>query len=142
MNLRSILPAAVSVAEGMIGDLPTTLLPAEEHLVQRAVNKRRRAFSAGRGCARAALASLGLPGAQDIAIMSGPRRQPLWPSGIVGSITHSEAYCAAAVAWESQLAGLGIDAELNTPLDDDLAEFVLSSSERRWCRFASPAHVY
>lgn len=89
------------------------LLPEEEVLVARAVAKRRREFAAGRHCARKALARLGWPG---FAVLAGANREPLWPPGIVGSITHCRGYCAAAVARATDLTALGIDAELNAEL--------------------------
>jgi 4'-phosphopantetheinyl transferase EntD len=67
----------------------------------------------GRALARAALAQLGVP-AQ--AIMPGERGEPLWPDGIVGSLTHCAGYRACAVARSSEFAAVGIDAEPDEPL--------------------------
>src|SRR5258708_8108427 len=72
-----------------------SLLSLEESLVAKAVPKRRREFTAGRNCARRALAQLGYP---DFALLAGSHGQPLWPPGIAGSITHCDDYCAVAVA--------------------------------------------
>lgn len=36
---------------------------------------------------------------------------PVWPEGIVGSITHTEGFVSAAVGWASEFRGLGIDSE-------------------------------
>ncbi len=98
----------------------------EEAALGRVVDKRRREFTTGRNCARRALAMLGLP-AQPI--LPGAGRQPLWPSGIVGSITHCDGFCAAAVARQNQLAALGIDAELNQPLPSEVLRLVLVEAE-------------
>src|ERR1700724_3380486 len=38
-------------------------------------------------------------------------RAPIWPDGVVGSITHTGDFAAAAVAWAADIAGLGIDSE-------------------------------
>jgi 4'-phosphopantetheinyl transferase EntD len=38
-------------------------------------------------------------------------RAPIWPDGVVGSITHTGAFAAAAVAWVADIAALGIDSE-------------------------------
>jgi len=102
---------------------------AEEAALGRAVDKRRREFTTGRNCARSALAMLGLP-AQPI--LPGPGRQPLWPSGIAGSIAHCHGFCAAAAARQDQLAAVGIDAELNQPLPQEVLHLVLLEAERRW----------
>ncbi|MGC0152590.1 4'-phosphopantetheinyl transferase family protein [Chromobacterium vaccinii] len=75
--------------------------------LRRAVPKRRAEFLAGRRLAREAL--LRLTGrAADIAI--GPQREPLWPDGVRGSISHSGdlAVCLATAAAD---ALVGIDVE-------------------------------
>lgn len=103
------------------------LLPAEEAIVALAVPQRRREFATGRLCARRALARLGLPPS---AILAGPAGQPLWPDGIVGSITHCAGYRAAAVAWSGDVGALGIDAEPHAPLPDGVLDTVASDDER------------
>ncbi len=77
--------------------------------------------------ARAALEKLGLPPAP---ILTGPSREPLWPDGIVGSITHCAGLSAAAVARSGDIAGLGIDAE-RTAVSADLEALILTPGERR-----------
>ena len=84
------------------------LWPEEAAAVQHAVEKRRREFAVGRMLARAALAAIGDPPS---AIPTGNHREPVWPAGIVGSITHCAGYCAAAVARDAMVVALGIDAE-------------------------------
>ena len=111
--LEQILPPAVAVVE-TFGDLPgATLFPEEEAAIARAVPKRRREFATGRGCARAALNRLGEP---PVPILRGPQGAPLWPAGVVGSITHCDGYRAAAVARTSDIATVGLDAEPDKPL--------------------------
>jgi 4'-phosphopantetheinyl transferase EntD len=108
-----LVPAGVEVAEST-GPLPgEALLPEEEALVARAVGKRRAEFTTVRTCARIALGRLGLPPAP---LLSGPKREPLWPDGVVGSITHCDGYRAVAVARADQLASIGIDAEPHAEL--------------------------
>jgi enterobactin synthetase component D len=41
----------------------------------------------------------------------GQGRQPLWPPGLVGSITHAGGFALAAVARSSDLAAIGVDSE-------------------------------
>lgn len=65
-------------------------------------------FLAGRWCAEEALQCLGA-GSTHVAMA--PNRAPIWPAGVVGSITHSGDFAAAAVAWAKDIAGLGIDSE-------------------------------
>lgn len=79
-----------------------------ERLAQ-AVPKRKLEFLAGRYCARRAIAGLGLANTGEIPI--GEKREPLWPAGLIGSITHSKGFASAVVASNQQLAGIGIDSE-------------------------------
>jgi len=85
----------------------------------------------GRECARRALEALG---ADQVPIGKGPRGEPLWPAGIAGSITHCPGYTAAAVAWAEDVKGLGIDAEVLTPLAPAVVEVVCTPAERRMLR--------
>lgn len=59
----------------------------------------------------------------------GPSREPLWPEGIVGSITHTDGFIAAAVAPALGLLGLGVDAESATTLGVDVRRHVLTREE-------------
>ena len=111
------------------GSSPPPLAPGEEAFVENAVPKRRRQFAAGRGCARAALHALGHE-AQGVPILRGDKREPVWPAGFAGSITHTEGHCAAAVVRVGRLVGVGIDVERGAPLDDALLERICSPDER------------
>lgn len=92
------------------------LTMAKEHFITipqnlaKAVSKRRAEYISGRYCAKYALKLLGYPGyGEHIPIHQ--LRYPDWPTGIIGSITHKEAFTSAAVGYKSDLAGIGIDAE-------------------------------
>jgi 4'-phosphopantetheinyl transferase EntD len=124
--LERILPASVAVVTTH-EDLDGTLYPEEETVVGHAVEKRRREFATARACAREALARLGRP---PQAILSGQRGEPLWPVGIVGSITHCDGYRACAVARAGDLATIGVDAEPNQPLPDGLLGDIALPEER------------
>ena len=94
-------------------------------------SRRRAEFTAGRLCARMALARLGIPAAP---ILPGPAGEPCWPAGVVGSITHCPGYRACAVARAADLAAIGIDAELDQDLPGDLTEVVATPAELAWVR--------
>jgi len=70
------------------------------------------ASESGRRCAHVALAALGCPTGS---IPRGPRGQPLWPLGVVGSISHCNTWHAACVALTRDVAALGIDVEQHRP---------------------------
>jgi 4'-phosphopantetheinyl transferase EntD len=84
------------------------LLPEEQQYLSRAAPKRIHEFAGGRACARAALSHLGYAG---VALLMSADRAPLWPLGATGSITHTDSFCAAAVAPTRQIRALGLDAE-------------------------------
>jgi 4'-phosphopantetheinyl transferase EntD len=121
-----LFPPGVLLAVAEPGDDESPLAPEEAALVARAVARRRRDFAAGRACARAALSALGRPAA---AIGARPERDPIWPEGVVGSITHTDGWVAAAVAPAAAFAGLGLDAEAGTPLDEALIRLVCRPGE-------------
>ncbi|WP_089155841.1 4'-phosphopantetheinyl transferase family protein [Micromonospora sp. NBS 11-29] len=124
--IEALLPAHAVAVEAFADVAGETPYPGEEDLVARAVEGRRREFVTARRCAREALARLGYAPAP---IRSGPRREPLWPAGVVGSITHCAGYRAAAVAPADAVAGLGIDAEPHAPLPDGVADAVTTAAE-------------
>jgi 4'-phosphopantetheinyl transferase EntD len=127
--IEELLPPEAA-AEETYGDAPATaLFPEEEALLARAVDKRRREFTTVRACARTALARLDVAPAP---ILPGEGRAPIWPAGIVGSMTHCDGYRASAVARARDLLTIGIDAEPNGPLPDGVLEAVSRPEERTW----------
>jgi enterobactin synthetase component D / holo-[acyl-carrier protein] synthase len=99
----------------------------ESALVTKAVDKRRREFALGRACARSALAQMGV---QDGAILRGADGAPLWPHGVVGSITHTDGYACAVVGAASRFAAMGVDAERIGGVGDELLPRLFDDSER------------
>ncbi len=105
-------------AESQLAAFADISLPPE---LATAVIKRRVEYLAGRHCARAALRAHA-PALAEAPIARGPDRAPAWPAGVVGSITHTAGYAAAAVAHTHALRGLGLDLE-------------------RWVRPTAPANL-
>ncbi|MBY8881214.1 4'-phosphopantetheinyl transferase family protein [Actinacidiphila acidipaludis] len=128
--IEHVLPAAVrcrAVRGHALDRAP--LHPEEAAAVARAVAKRKGEFAAGRACARAALGALGLPPLP--VPRDGDRGAPVWPRGVVGSITHCEGYRAAAVARSPEILTLGIDAEPHGPLPEGVLDVVHSTAAER-----------
>lgn len=125
--IEELVPAAVT-AVATRGDLGGALFAEEARSLGCAVDARRREFTTGRACARQALARLGLSA---VAIASGSRGEPLWPAGVVGSITHCARYRAVAVARARDVIALGIDAEADAPLPAGVLATVAGDDERR-----------
>lgn len=125
--IDDLLPAGVVTAEAFDDRDDESVFPGEEFVVARAVESRRREFVTARRCAREALATLGIAPAP---ILPGSKQEPVWPRGVVGSITHCVGYRGAAVAARSTLASLGIDAEPHVALSNSILEAVTVPTER------------
>jgi 4'-phosphopantetheinyl transferase EntD len=125
--LHDIVPSAVAVAESFADLAEPPLFAEETAVIARAVDKRRQEFTTTRICARAALAQLGLPPAP---IVPGARGAPRWPAAVVGSMTHTDGYRAAAVARTADLAAIGIDAEPDAELPDGVLATIALDDER------------
>jgi 4'-phosphopantetheinyl transferase EntD len=124
---RALLPDTVAVAAAPMTGPAEPLHPVEDDALGGAVASRRHEFALGRTCARRALADLGF---ETGAVPVGARRAPVWPAGVVGSITHTRTFCAAAVARREDHRGLGIDAEELQDLAPGVVDLVLTPDER------------
>lgn len=125
--LRALLPPSVQVAAADPCAPVPPLAGVEAAAVAGAVERRRREFAAGRRAARAALVDLGHP---PVPIPMAPDRAPVWPEGIVGSITHSACDCVAAVADARLHRSVAVDLEPAAELDAALIDTVLTPAER------------
>lgn len=128
LKLTDLFPPGVAVVGGAPLAASGSLFPAEARLVERAVAKRRREFAAGRLFAREALGEIGVPPQPILA----EDRRPLWPAGTLGSITHTEGRCAAAVARLGDFEGIGLDVERRDAVTPNLYRHVLTAGERDW----------
>ena len=62
-------------------------------------------------------------------IGSGSHGEPLWPAGVVGAITHSHEFAAAAVALKRDARAIGFDAERVTQLSADVLDYIAVPAE-------------
>ena len=76
-----------------------------------AIDKRRQEYLAGRISARLALVDLLGAAASNGNLEADDDDVPLWPEGVVGSISHGAGYGFAAVGAASRYRGLGVDVE-------------------------------
>ena len=128
-ELASLFPDHVVVETGVPGQIEGELFEQEAACVERAIEKRREEFAAGRLLSRRALGRLGFaPGP----LLPAEDRSPIWPEGIAGTITHTRNFCAVAVAPHSQSLCLGLDIEDGSPLKDELAERICTPRELEW----------
>jgi 4'-phosphopantetheinyl transferase EntD len=135
--IATLLPPEVNTVERRGDDASVTRLPEEEALIKGAVASRRDEFATARACARQALEQIGAPIGP---ILRGPKREPVWPPGFVGSITHCAGYRAAAVARAAAVLTIGIDAEPHAAIPERVAARVLDDDERSWMTTA-PAGI-
>ncbi|MFG2628564.1 4'-phosphopantetheinyl transferase [Streptomyces sp. NPDC048473] len=126
--IEKILPSQVAVAEALSDPPDAALFPGEEELIRKAVEGRRKEFTTARWCARRALGELGIAPAP---ILKGERGAPIWPGGVVGSMTHCVGYRAAAIARRADVVTVGIDAEPHEPLPDGVHETIALATEQQ-----------
>ncbi|MFJ6786881.1 4'-phosphopantetheinyl transferase family protein [Streptomyces angustmyceticus] len=126
--IDKLLPAPVVTAEAFHDAPLSEMFPEERALVSAAVPLRQNEFGTVRGCARRALAELGIAPAP---LLPGPNREPQWPPGIVGAMTHCAGYRAAAVARATDIRTVGLDAEPHLPVDDPGVVDLITLPEER-----------
>jgi 4'-phosphopantetheinyl transferase EntD len=127
-ELSALLPPDVVtvVAGPRHRDVPVLAAEAEYLATHRMRPGREAEFRAGRACAREALLKIGIA---EWPLIPASTREPQWPGDVVGSITHSGAYCAAAVARDEHCSGIGIDIEATCRVGEELAPAVCSRRE-------------
>ncbi len=89
----------------LVDDLELDMLPPG---IRQSVCKRRLNFIGGRLCAEHSLRRLGL---QRAAVGRHQSGEPMWPFGIIGSITHTDEMAYAAVSARYGPFSIGIDSE-------------------------------
>ena len=102
------------------------LLPEEASATTNFSQKRLAEFKLGRACVHEIFASLGFA---DVPLRVGESRQPLWPEGLVGSISHTGDIAICAIASKQDIAGIGIDIEAIESEAFDLLTMVASPAE-------------
>ena len=138
MNL-ALFPAGVQseVRPTALSEGAEPLPEAEAGAMEHAVPARVAEFITGRWCARRALQRLGYGG---VAIPRAPDRSPVWPAGVVGSITHCVGFIGAAVARADHLGGLGFDAELRREFPPEELDAFLTPPERERAHSGASPH--
>jgi 4'-phosphopantetheinyl transferase EntD len=129
MVIQSLFSAEVVTQEMTVPALMENLHPAEWACIDRVALRRRLDFAGGRVCARRALAQLGI---SNFPLLTGAKGEPVWPSGIVGSIAHSGGRCAAAVARRQRIQSLGLDLERLGEFEEGVTKLVCTALELEW----------
>lgn len=114
--------------------------PSRIHLVCHSVNEeiplidnfkekspREQEHRLGRYCAEQGLKAMGKEGNE---IQSSPQGYPIWPQGIVGSISHSKGLCLSAVAKSEYFEAIGIDVEQLNRMKEGSIERIIHPLEK------------
>ena len=114
------------------------LLREEEEFLERLSSaKRKSEFSLGRRCAHQALAKFKLE--SEPILRNADTKEPCWPKDVLGSISHSGKYAAAAVGKVGDISGIGIDLEsLSRVVDFNISRHVCVEKELKWLKSLTP----
>ena len=112
----------ISKIKGQISDV-------EYRIVSNSVLKRRNEFIAGRILAHNALEQLNIYGFD---ILTGNNREPIWPKGIIGSISHNNSFVCAAVTTSDYYKGIGIDVEEDEVIQVSQHNIIFTKNELLW----------
>lgn len=134
---RDVIPHKASLSEAYVDQPGAGSFPGEESLTLGTVPARTAEIRTTRTCARTALTRLGVP---PVALLRDAHGAPIWPPGIVGSMTHCAGYRGAVVSARIHHRSLGIDAEPHASIPEEILEEIvgpderamLSELERRW----------
>lgn len=133
--LEDLAPEAVLVALARAN--PGSAIAAEdESELVRATAPRRMMFAAGRELARELARSIGVTLG---GVPNDPGGAPVWPSGIVGSFSYKERWCAVALSTNPRYRGLGIDLDRVRRLPSDSWDGICNAQERMQVSGVSPA---
>lgn len=130
LTFRDILPPAVVIAESIMGDDGRAPGP------ERGVARPRRPYGsrAAPALADIALARLGIASS---VVDHGEAGEPIWPEGVVGSVTHEDGFHAAAVAPRSRVLAVGIDVVAHRELPESLRAYIRTTEEAAQIRHLS-----
>ena len=99
----------------------------ESVYVEKAATKRFREFSAGRTIARRGLHRMHIP---ETTILVDKDRCPIWPDGVIGSISHSKDTVGVALARTGSFLSLGFDLDSSAAATRDRRDLILTEDER------------
>jgi 4'-phosphopantetheinyl transferase EntD len=114
---------------------PTTETPIDpdefDCLSEKASPKRRHQFLLGRHASRVARSLMGTD--HQSPIRKDKKGQPIWPDGLVGSISHTGTLACCAVARSAEVRAIGIDVEtVRLPRQENLPERIFVEPDLEW----------
>ena len=112
---------------GSIADYTGELEETDLLRISNSVKERRLEFSTGRYFAKQALSFLGFSSNEPLGLDG---RRPVWPKGVIGSISHSDSLAFVIVSNQPWLKGLGVDVEPAAALPSSIHRMVCTPTER------------
>lgn len=108
------------------------LLPQERFIVEGAMEKRQREFATARVIAHQLFADFGI---YRYPLLNDDDRVPIWPTNLIGSISHCNDCCLVAVLRKNNGSiNIGVDVEPDDPLDANLWPGIATGHELRWIK--------
>jgi 4'-phosphopantetheinyl transferase EntD len=103
-------------------------------------------FQAGRSAARQALSRIGIKDE----VGQGEDKLPIWPTGIIGSISHSELLAGAAIAQSDTYKTIGIDIEQDIEkatrvfqrISTSIEQTTFLTDQKSFSESAFPQHLF
>ena len=142
MTLNALLPDLagpdLAIAWAAIEALPGNADPLELQDIASATPPRRREFVAGRLIARMLSDQLGLPPAP---LRRADDRSPVWPADRVGSLSHCDTLCAAAIGTSHAIRSVGIDIETTGRVEPKLWPTLFTERETDYFTSLTPEKV-
>jgi 4'-phosphopantetheinyl transferase EntD len=135
IDRRIPIRPGMTILAGPVIDAVEALYAEEKSLIEKAIDRRQWEFATARTMARTAMNELGLASAP---ILKGAQREPLWPRGVVGSLTHAEACAAVCVARAEAVKSVGLDIEVAERVGKDLYGKLFTPAEREYLAGQDP----
>ena len=107
-SIVEYLGVEVQLAGGIVNEQVKPVHADEWQLVANASLKRQREFTCGRYYAHQLLIAAGYG---DCFVDRDDKGCPIWPDGVIGSISHTNDYCVAVLSANTATAALGVDLE-------------------------------
>jgi 4'-phosphopantetheinyl transferase EntD len=114
---------------------PEWLFPDERKLIRSFNKKRIHEFSTGRHCAHTAMSELG---EQQGSVLIGKNNEPIWPKGLVGSISHAENLVGSVVSRDRGQFSIGMDIELKGRIKREIWPELFTQVEQNFLQALSP----
>lgn len=137
--VTGLFPSEIRVAASPLRYGAADLRRGERALVRGVVEKREREFATGRVLAHELLGDLSAP---EFELLRDDDRVPRWPSGVVGSISHTagkgEGLCVVAISSARERVGVGVDVEPDEAVSEGLEASICRPVEQAWIETAGP----